>query len=77
MSKKWYKEKKSDKIWWLDNGDEVVGEHIFSFDKKTEYNLFSDFPYKLTPDQVRIFIGENAFWANFFSDRLEEYSSSQ
>lgn len=75
VSSKWYKEGESDKIWWLDNGDETVGEFIFSFDQKTEYNLFADFPHKLSPDQVKIFIKENPYWASYFADRLEAYQN--
>jgi hypothetical protein len=77
MQRKWYKDNPQDNIWWLDNGDEVEGEHIFSFDKITEYNLFTDFPYKLNPNQVEIFIKEQPFWAVFFADRLEEYYSDR
>ena len=66
---RWYKENSTDNIWWLDNGDEVVGVFIFSFDQKTEYNLFSDYPYKLTPEQIKIFDKENPEWADFFRDR--------
>lgn len=67
--KQWYKNNPDDKIWWLDNSSECVGERIFSFDKITEFNMFSDYPYKLTPEQREIFAEENPEWANFFSDR--------
>lgn len=67
-SGKWYKKDPNDKIWWLDNF-EKIGEWIFSFDKKTEYNMFRDYPYKLTPEQKNIFDEENPYWAEFFSDR--------
>ena len=33
-----YKDDKNDKIWWVDNYD-VVGEYLFSFDKKRVFNL--------------------------------------
>ena len=36
----WIRKKETDIIWWLKNKDKV-GEHIFSFDKKTKFNLFS------------------------------------
>ena len=68
-SSKWYKENPSDKIWWLDNRGETTGEFIFSFDKKKQYNLFSDYPHKMTPKEIEIFIDENPFWADFFADR--------
>ena len=63
-----YKNKKSDKVYWADNYD-VVGEHLFSFDKKTIFNLFADYPHKLTPEQRAIFDKENPYWADFFRDR--------
>lgn len=69
QSDNWYKNEPTDKIWWLDNSDEKVGEWIFSFDKKTTYNMFADYPHKLAPDQKEIFDRENPYWAVFFSDR--------
>lgn len=69
MSDKWYKENPSDQIYWLDNGNDVKGEFVFSFDKKTTFNLFADYPHKLTKEQKTIFDRENPFWADFFGDR--------
>lgn len=69
QSDKWYKENPTDKIWWLDNSDEKVGEWIFSFDKKKTFNMFADYPHNLTPEQKKIFDEENPFWADFFKDR--------
>lgn len=63
-----YKQNESDTIWWRDRLD-AVGEFLFSFDKKTVYNLFRDYPYKLTKQQKAIFDKENPFWAEFFADR--------
>lgn len=65
----WYKNNDTDVIWWLDNADEKVGEWIFSFDKKTTYNMFADYPHNLTPKQKEIFDKENPFWKEFFADR--------
>ncbi|RLK64053.1 hypothetical protein D3H64_00540 [Atopobacter sp. AH10] len=65
---KWYKKDPSDKIWWLDN-PEVIGEWVFSFDKKKKFNMFRDYPYKLTLEQKEIFDKENPFWKDFFKDR--------
>ena len=65
MSSNWYKNKISDKIWWKDTPD-TVGEWVFSFDKKTEYNMFADYPNKLTPEEILIFDRENPEWATFF-----------
>ena len=67
----WYKNNPKDKIWWKDTPDRV-GEWIFSFDKSTEFNMFRDYPYKLSPEQKAIFDRENPDWAEFFSDRSTE-----
>ena len=69
QSDKLYKNEPTDKIWWLDNTDEKVGEWIFSFDKKTTYNMFADYPHKLTTEQKEICDKENPYWADFFKDR--------
>lgn len=66
-----YKENENDKIWWVDNFD-TVGEWLFSFDKKTVFNMFEDYPWKLTKEQKRIFDEENPYWAEFFSDRTTD-----
>lgn len=66
-----YKRHRKDKIWWVDTSDRD-GEWLFSFDRKTIFNLFTDYPYKLTPEQKAIFDKENLFWARFFADRSNE-----
>ena len=68
QSSKFYKENPDDIIWWVDNSDRK-GVWEFSFDKKTIFNMFRDYPYKLTKEQKAIFDKENPFWADFFSDR--------
>ena len=65
---KFYKNNESDSIWWVNNPD-TIGEFLFSFDKKTVFNLFSDYPHKLTPEQKEIFDKENPNWKEFFADR--------
>lgn len=67
-----YKENPTDKIWWVDNSDEVKGEWLFSFDKKKIYNMFSDYPWKLTPKEKEIFDKENPYWKEFFKDRASQ-----
>ena len=67
-SDKFYKNNPSDLIWWVED-PERIGEWEFSFDKKTVFNMFADYPYKLTEEQKRIFDKENPYWADFFSDR--------
>jgi hypothetical protein len=61
----WYKNNKTDRIWWKETPDQVV-VWIFSFDKFNEFNMFSDYPDKLTSEQKSIFDKENPYWADFF-----------
>ena len=68
-NKHFYKENETDQIWWVDNSGEKVGVFEFSFDQKKTFNLFSDYPHKLTPEQKKIFDRENPYWADFFKDR--------
>lgn len=66
---KWYKNNPKDKIWWLDNSQEVIGEWVFSFDQKKMFFMFQDYPFKLTKKQKEIFDQENPYWADFFKGR--------
>lgn len=68
MEYEFYKENPNDKVYWVDNTD-VIGEFLFSFDKKVVFNLFADYPHNLTKEQKEIFDKENPYWANFFKDR--------
>ena len=72
---KFYKNEETDKIWWVDTSDKV-GVWEFSFDQKTVFNMFQDYPWQLTPEQKEIFDRENPFWADFFSDRSYDGSQS-
>ena len=65
---RWEKREEKDKIWWLDNPCRV-GEWIFSFDKQHSYNMFQDYPWKLSAEQKKLFDAENPYWANFFKSR--------
>lgn len=69
QSSNWYKNNPDDEIWWLDNASEQKGVWIFSFDKKKKFNMFEDYPWKLTKEEKEIFDEENPFWKDFFSDR--------
>jgi hypothetical protein len=69
ISDGWYKNNETDKIWWKNLPDRV-GLWIFSFDQKTEFNMFSDYPQKLTPEQKKIFDKANPYWVDFFADRI-------
>lgn len=62
---RFYKNEDTDKIWWVDN-PEVVGEFLFTFDKKKIFNLFEDYPENLTDKQRAIFDKENPHWKEFF-----------
>lgn len=64
----WYKENETDRVWWFDNPD-AKGVWLFSFDRETVFNLFEDYPYKLTPEQKAVFDKECPYWAEFFKDR--------
>lgn len=68
QSNKFYKNELTDSIWWVENSD-TVGEWLFSFDKKTVFNMFADYPHALTAEQKEIFDKENPHWAEFFADR--------
>lgn len=57
-----------DMIWWVDN-PENIGEWLFTFDKVNVFNMFRDYPERLTKKQKEIFDKENPEWANFFKDR--------
>ena len=67
-SDNFYHENPGDQIWWVETPDRV-GEWLFSFDKVTMFNMFEDYPWKLTQEQKEIFDRENPYWKNFFSDR--------
>lgn len=66
MKERWCKKRSTDKVWWLNNIDKVMGEFVFSFDRKKQYNLFRDYPEKLSSEEKRIFNSENPYWVKFF-----------
>ena len=68
--KRFYKKRKSDTIWWL---KETEGEHAFSFDKEKIFNLMTDYPEKLTPEQKEIFDKENPYWAKRIGAKKCDY----
>ena len=67
-TRKFYKEKETDTIWWLDN-PERIGEYGFSFDKKKVFYMVRDYPYNLTKKQKEIFDKENPYLANLLRGR--------
>ena len=78
-----YKEHSNDMVWKVEhyilydknkgsmdgNIDKVLGEVLFSFDKKRILNVWTDYPYKLSKEEKEIFDKENPYWAIFFSNR--------
>lgn len=54
MKLNFYKNEESDEIWIVDTMDSV-GEFLFSFDKKKIFNFWTDYPEKLTKEQIEIF----------------------
>lgn len=70
MYSDFYKVNPTDQIWWIDHIG-VIGEYLFSFDKKRIFNFFEDYPQNLTKEQIEIFDRENSSLAelkNQFSD---------
>lgn len=66
--KKFYKRNENDIIFWIETPDRL-GEHLFTFDKTRIFNLFADYPWKLTKKEKAIFDKENPEWVEFFKDR--------
>ena len=58
-----------DIILWVDNANECVGEWLFTFDKQKIYNMFADYPHRLTEKERAIFDRENPEWKQFFRNR--------
>ena len=61
-----YKHKESDPIWttgFLGEDAPSIGPFLFSFDCKTVFNFWEDYPDNLTPDQVEIFNKWNPYMA--------------
>lgn len=65
MQYDFYKENDNDRVWWVNTVD-TIGLYLFSFDRKKIYNLFSDYPHKLSAEEKRIFDEENPYWKAFF-----------
>lgn len=67
MKNSWYKNKKTDLIWWKKS--DRIGVWEFSFDKIKVYNLFKDYPACLNKEEKEIFDRENPYRKDFFKDR--------
>ena len=55
-----YKDNADHKIWSVETPEtrDSIGEMLFSFDKKNIFNFWTDYPEKLTPEQIKIFKNE-------------------
>ena len=51
MKYDFYKENDNDRVWWVNTVDKV-GLYLFTFDRKKIYNLFSDYPHNLSPEEI-------------------------
>ena len=67
QNNEFYKNNPADIVSWVAYTDN--GTFQFTFDKITIFNLFEDYPYKLTTEQKAIFDSENPNWRDFFKDR--------
>lgn len=47
------KENKDSRVWWTGKLNEI-GPLYISFDKKKIYNLFEDYPYNMTIEEIEI-----------------------
>lgn len=76
-----YKEKPTDKIYWVDffketidnkgkrGYEKVLGTYAVSFDKKKILYIFKDYPGGFSKEEKELFDKENPYWAEFFKDR--------
>lgn len=62
-----YKEDESNVIWSVDVDPPMKhGSLLFSFDKKTIYSFFRDYPHELSDGQRAIFDAEFPSWADYY-----------
>lgn len=67
MKDSWYKNKKTDLIWWKKS--DRIGVWEFSFDRVNVFNMFRDYPNSLNQEEKEIFDKENPYRKDFFKDR--------
>ncbi len=53
-----FKYSKSDQIWYIHSPCDE-GKYLFSFDQKTIFNFWTDYPGKLSAEQIELFKKEN------------------
>lgn len=61
------------KIWkvekFSEDGDLIIGQLLYSFDKKKIFNLWKDYPQNFSKEEKELFDKENPYWAEFFKDK--------
>lgn len=70
-TKRFYKNNKNDKVWWIDY-EGIIGRLDVSFDKKKILSLWQEYPKNFTKEEKELFDKENPYWADFFRDRCLE-----
>jgi len=70
--KRIYKAAKGDKVWWVDYPN-VIGKFVFTLDKKKFFNLFGDYPQKLSVEEWIAFNEDNPYWEKFFAEENRDY----
>lgn len=73
-----YKKKPTDTVWRYDDvaANGKRGRLLFSFDKKHVFNMWTDYPSKLTKEQKEAFDKDYPYWADFFKERKHVCYSS-
>ncbi len=69
-----WKRNPGDRVWHVREmfeGEQTLGTRLISFDRKKIYNLWWDYPYNMTPEEVEIFDEEDSYWADFFKERKD------
>lgn len=62
----------TDLIYWVDDESDTEGPILFSFDKKQIFNFWTDYPDKLTDEQIKIFQKENSTLAELKPIKTEQ-----
>lgn len=65
MERMFFKHEPEDKIWWVRDDNLQLR---FSFDKKKIFNLYRDYPQKLTKEQKELFDKENPLLQELFDE---------
>ena len=79
-SYEFYKENGSSKMFNVEmicideNGEiePIFGPNLISFDGEKIYNLWTNYPWDFTDEEIEIFKKEDPYWHNFFKDRKKD-----